>query len=196
MSKVKKKYFLDLMEGRKLSLRGLAQKMDMQHSQLSLTLSGQRKMQLDEAAKLSQIFGRPLAEIAVAAGVEVRPTSGKRVDVIGFVGKDGTLTINPKELIERADAPPNLPDGSVAIQFRTNESPLEWMDGWVAFGQQGDAVSPESYGRFSMCKIKDGPIVVATPKRGYREGTFNLSGPYPRENAPLDWACPLLICRF
>ncbi|ACR15001.1 cI-like putative transcriptional regulator [Burkholderia phage BcepIL02] len=177
-------------------MRGLAQKMDMQHSQLSLTLSGQRKMQLDEAAQLSQLFGVPLAEIAVAAGVDIRPTSGKRVNVVGFVGKDGCVTMHGKETLERADAPPNLPDSSVAIQFRTNESALSWMDGWVAFCQQSDTVSPDSYGRFSLCKISDGPAVVATVKRGYREGTYNLSGPFQRENAPLEWSTPLLVCRF
>ncbi|AAQ54947.1 cI-like putative transcriptional regulator [Burkholderia phage Bcep22] len=196
MAKVKKQYFLNLMESRKLSMRGLAQKMDMQHSQLSLTLSGQRKMQLEEAAQLSQIFGVPLAEIAVAAGVDIRPTSGKRVNVIGFVGKDGSVTLHGKDVVERADAPPNLPDGCVAIQFRTADSPLAWQDGWVAFLHPNGDVTPESFGRFSLCKIKDGPTVVATPKRGYRDGTFNLSGPYSRENVPLESATPLLVCRF
>ncbi|AFN39077.1 transcriptional regulator [Burkholderia phage BcepMigl] len=196
MAKVKKQYFLNLMESRKLSMRGLAQKMEMQHSQLSLTLSGQRKMQLEEAAQLSQIFGVPLAEIAVAAGVDIRPTSGKRVNVIGFVGKDGCVTMHGKDTVERADAPPNLPDSAVAIQFRTSDSPLSWCDGWVVFYVPTETISPDAAGRFSLCKIKDGPAVIATPKRGYRDGTFNLSGPFARENAPLEWSTPLLVGRF
>lgn len=196
MASVNKQYFLNLMQGRRLSMRGLAQKMNMQHSQLSLTLNDQRKMQLEEAAQLSQIFGVPLHEIALNAGIDVRPTTGRRVNVIGFVGREGVVTMNPPDTIERTDAPDGLPEGCVAIQFRTAETPLSWMDGWVVFCHPNGGVSPESYGRFSICQIKDGPAVVATIKRGYREGTFNLSGPYTRENVPLEWAAPLLASRF
>lgn len=196
MSDVKKQFFLDHMAGRKLSMRGLAKKMGMQHSQLSLTLSGQRKMTLEEAAQLSQIFGVPVAEIISAAGISTRPAAGKRVSVVGFVGKDGAVTMSPKDMIERTDAPSQLPDNAIAIQFRTSDSPLSWMDSWVAFLVPRDTVSPESYGRISLCKIKDGPLVIAMPKRGYRENTFNLSGPFVKENAVLEWSAPLLVCRF
>lgn len=193
---VNKPYFIDLMQGRRLSLRGLAQRMGMQHSQLSLTLSGQRKMQLDEAAQLSQIFGVPLAEIAINAGVTVRPTAGRRVSVIGFVGQEGVVTMNPPDVIERTDAPGDLPDECAAIQCRTAETPLSWMDGWILFCRQEDRVNPLVMGRFSLAKIKDGPIVTATIKRGYRDGTCNLSGPYQRENVSLEWATPMLVGRF
>jgi len=196
MSNVNKQYFLDLMTARKLSMRGLAKKLGMQHSQLSLTLSGQRRMQLDEAAALSQTFGVPLHDIVVAAGIESKPSTGKRIGVAGYLTRDGTVVMHPKETIERTEAPCALPESAVAIQFRTSESPLSWMDAWVAFYVPRDTIAPECIGRFSVCQIKGGPVVVATPKRGYHEGSFNLSGPVTRENVELVWASPLLVCRF
>lgn len=49
MSSVNRRYFESLMADRRMSLRALAQKMVMGHSQLSLTFSGTRRPQLDEA---------------------------------------------------------------------------------------------------------------------------------------------------
>lgn len=196
MSNVNKGYFLDLMKGRRLSMRGLAKRMGMQHSQLSLTLSGQRKLALDEAAQLSDIFGVPIHEIVVNMGVGVRPVSGRRVSVMGFVGRDGVVTMNPPEAIERTDAPANMPDNCVAIQCRTADTPLSWMDGFVLFSKKPDTLDAEATGRFCLARIKNGPVVAATVKRGYREGTYNLSGPHQSENEILDWATPFVLARF
>jgi transcriptional regulator with XRE-family HTH domain len=195
MATVKKQYFLDLMTSRKFSMRGLAKKLGMGHSQLSLMLSGDRKMQLEEAAKLSQIFGVPLHEIALAAGVNTRPVSGKRVHVIGFAGADGNVTLNPKDVVERTDAPPNMPDTCVAVQIRATEGQNAWANGWLAFLIPNDEVDLNSIERLSFCKIKDGPIVVATVRRGYHPSTFNLSGFVSRTNVVLDSATPVLLIR-
>jgi len=196
MSTVNKQYFINLMQARKLSLRGLAKRMDMNHSQLSLTLSGQRRMQLDEAAKMSQIFGVPLHEIVTASGIESRPASGKRVSIIGYVSGDGSVQIHKHDVMERTESVGTLPDDAVAIQFRTAASMLEWTDAWVAFFVPRETVAPECIGRFSICQMKDGTVAVATLKRGYQEGSYNLSGPFTRENVELVWASPLLVCRF
>ncbi|AOJ09625.1 helix-turn-helix domain-containing protein [Burkholderia mayonis] len=197
MSQVNKAYFENLLASRRMSLRALATRMNMTHSQLSLAFAGKRKLQLDEAAQISQIFGVPFHEVAANAGVDVRPTSGQRVNVVGYVGAGGTLTLNEAaSVIERTEAPDDLPDDAVAIQCRTADTPLSWMDGWVMFCTRPDGVQPEAFGRFCATKIKDGPAVVATIKRGYREGTYNLSGPFTRENCELEWAAPLLVARF
>ncbi|MGX0133060.1 helix-turn-helix domain-containing protein [Cupriavidus metallidurans] len=193
---VNKQYFIDMMASRRLSMRALAIKMGMNHSQLSLTLSGQRKMQLEEASQLSQIFGVPLHEIALNAGVEIRPTSGRRVPVIGSVGGDGSVAISATDTTERTDAPDDLPDDCVAVQCRTAESPLSWMDGCMVFFRRADGPPGEAVGRFSICKIKDGPGVLAYVRRGYREGTYNLSGPFSQENVTLEWATPVLVTKF
>ncbi|MDN7179059.1 helix-turn-helix domain-containing protein [Caballeronia sp. SEWSISQ10-4 2] len=196
MASVDKQYFLDLMAARKLSMRGLATKMGMNHSQLSLSLSGKRRMQLDEAAALSEMFGVPLHDIVVAAGIESKPSTGKRVSVLGYVGNGGVVTMHAKDTRERTEVPCALPDHAAAIQFRTADTPLSWMDAWVAFYIPRENVAPECIGRFSLCQLDGGRVVVATVKRGYQDGTYALSGPYTASSVELDWATPLLFCRF
>ncbi len=195
MTDVNKRYFDSLLQAKELSLRGLAQRMGMSHSQLSLTFSGDRKMQLDEAAQLASIFGEPLYRIIENVGVSVRGTAVHRVDVVGAVQGDGTVLIHPAGTIERTNAPEDVPDNGIAIQCRTAGSELDWLDGAVFFCAAPDGVSNAILGRFSYCQIKGGPAVVAMVKRGYKESTVNLSGPFAGESVKLEWASPILWTR-
>ena len=195
MGEINRRYFDALMADKQMSLRGLAQHMGMNHSQLSLTLSGNRRLQIDEAAQLSNIFGVPLHEVVENAGVMVRPTSGRRVSVIGAMRGDGTVEIHSQDMIERVTTPCDLPDNAVAVQARTGGSPLDWLDGWIFFCRDHNGLDPGMIGRLCFLKIKDGPAAVATIKRGYVENTFNLSGFYARENVAIEWATPILITK-
>lgn len=190
-----RRFFDSLMEEKKLSLRALAARMGMNHSQLSLTFSGGRKMQLDEAAQLSQIFSVPLHVIVENAGVTVKPLGGRRTQVIGAMRGDGTVELYEKGVTERTTAPEDLPDDVVAVQCRTSGTILDWMDGWVMFCRQPDGFEHGYLGRVCLCQIKEGPAVIAMVKRGYREGTCNLSGPYVRESVVLEWASPFIVTR-
>jgi len=195
MSEINKRYFENLMADRRLSLRALATRMGMQHSQLSLTFSGARKLQLEEAAMLSSIFGEPLHRIFEAAGVNVTPVAGNRAQVIGTIGGDGTVSLYGPEIVERTNAPDGLPPESIAVQARTAGSQLGWMDGWVYFCRPHNGVDPALYGSLCLVKIKGGPPVVATVARGYKEGTVNLSGPYAAESVKMEWGTPVLLIR-
>jgi transcriptional regulator with XRE-family HTH domain len=193
---VDRRFFETLMTNKKMSLRALASRMDMKHSQLSLTFSGNRRMQLDEATKLAEIFAVPLHRIAEAAGVADSRSNGKRVDVIGAMRGDGSVERHPEGVIERTIAPEGLPDNVAAVQAHTVDTPLSWMDGWVFFGAKTAEVEPDAIGRFCFAKIEDGPFVMATVRRGYRVGTFNLSGPYTKDSERLEWATPVLLTRM
>jgi len=195
MSEVNRRYFESLMADRRMSLRALAQKMGMGHSQLSLTFSGTRRPQLDEAAQLSQIFGEPLHRVVEALGVAIKPTSGSRVSVVGAVNGDGTVTMHPKSVVERTMAPEGLPPDIVAVQVRAPGSPMDWLDGAVLFCRPPDGIDAASLGRFCLVKIKDGPAAVAGVRRGYLDGSHNLTGPYAVQNAALEWASPIIIAR-
>lgn len=193
---INRRYFEGQMHDHGLSLRGLAKRMDMGHSQLSLAFSGARKLQLDEAAKMSVIFGEPLHRIVENAGVSVRPASGRRVSVVGAVNGDGTVLRHAPGVIERTNAPEDLPDNVVALQCRTTGSGLDWLDGAVMFCRShGPAVDPGVMGRLCHAKIAGGPEVVACVRRGYRDGTYNLSGMVEQTNVALEWATPILVTR-
>lgn len=195
MSEVNRRFFDALMADKKLSLRGLAQRMGMGHSQLSLTFSGGRRMTLDEASQLSQIFGVPLHRIVENAGVSIKPNSGRRVQVIGSVKGDGTVDLYPRGTVERTTSPDDMPEDTVAIQCRTSGSPLDWADSMVLFCREPEGVDPAVMGRLSFCKLKDGPAVLATVRRGYLENSHNLSGFYAKESAVLESATPILLIR-
>lgn len=193
---VDRRFFETVMASKKLSLRALAARMDMKHSQLSLTFSGQRRMQLDEATKLAEIFGVPLHKIAEAAGVAHARSNGKRVQVLGAMLGDGTVDIYGEGVIERTISPDGMPDNVVAVQAHTADTSASWMDGWVFFFPNHCELAPDAVGRFCFAKMADGPAVMATVRRGYRMGTYNLSGPYSKENVSLEWACPVLLTRM
>lgn len=195
MGEINRRYFEALMLGKDLSLRGLAQRMGMGHSQLSLTLSGARRLQLDEAAQMSTIFGVPIHEIVENAGVMVRPISGRRVTVVGTMRGDGVVEMYGPEIVERVAAPGDLPDDAVVIQCRTAGSSLDHVDGWLVFFRQAHNVGAEVLGRFCFCKIKDGPATLATVRRGYHNNSHNLTGLYQRENVHLERATPILLIR-
>lgn len=194
MAEVNKRYFESLLMDKGLSLRALAQRMGLSHSQLSLTFSGHRKMQLEEAAELAAIFNEPLTRIIENAGVPLR-NGQKRVSVIGAMHGDGTVELTPAGVIERTSAPAEIPENGIAIQARTASTPLDFMDGWVFFCADPHDIDPSVIGRFSYVKTKDGAAVLATVKRGYREHTFNLIGTFSSQNVTLEWATPILWTR-
>jgi transcriptional regulator with XRE-family HTH domain len=194
MAEINKSYFENLLASKRVSMRQLADRMGMSHSQLSVTFSGKRRMQLEEAVTLAEIFGEPLTRIIEASGVPVGPSAGARLKVIGAAGGDGTVS-HIEEMQAPSVAMIDLPEEAIAIQCRTSETALAWMDGWTYFCAKPAGVDSDSLGRFCFLKIKDGPAVLATIKRGYEEGTVNLSGPYSAENVRLEWSTPILATK-
>lgn len=192
MTGINRRFFDGLMADKKLSLRALAARMGMSHSSLSLTLSGARRMTLDEAAQVSQIFNIPVHEVFEALGIPTRPVAGTRVSVVGSVNGDGSVL--PVDGTERTTSPPGMPDDVVAIQFRTAGTPLDWADGWVAFCKKPNGPRP-MVGTVCYCQIKGGSAALGLVKRGYRENTYNLCGPYMQESVSLEWASPILLIR-
>lgn len=195
MSGINRRYFEGLMADRKLSLRALATKLGLGHSQLSLMFSGARRPQLEEAAQLAEIFGEPLHRVVEALGVSVQSSNRRRVDVIGAMGGDGIVTLTPSGSVDRTTAPDGLPDDIQAVQFRTQGTALDWLDSFVCFFRKPNGISHEAVGRLCVCKIDGGPVVVASVRRGYKERTFNLAGTFHQESAPLEWATPILVTR-
>lgn len=193
---VNRRFFEGLMADKRLSLRALAKQIGMSHSQLSLTFSGERRLQLDEAAKLAQALGVSLQAVAQACGAfngSHAPT--RRCAVVGEVLGTGVVKMYTPDVIERVSAPEGLPGDVVAVQVRAADSPLAWADGWLLYFQQPRGIAPDAMSRFCLVESTDGERLVATVRRGYREGSFNLSGPNgaARTNVGLKSATPILM---
>lgn len=191
---VNKSFFLDLLQDRGMSLRTLAKRLEILPSQLSLTFSGTRRMQIAEAVKIAQILGASLNEVMVNAGIEEARTDRRRCKVIGFLNGKGEVEPCDPDAITRTLIPEGLPAECEAIQARTSDTALAWADGWVFF-TNGKQDPDELKGRFVRAKVKDGPEVVATIRRGYEPGTYNLSGMSNLVSQRLEWASPILLTR-
>lgn len=188
-------FFKDALRDKKLTVRGLATTLGMKHhSQLSLTLSGKRRMQLDEAIELSKILGIPLNVIIANAGFPEVMQEGKRVPVSGALRGSGEVEDVPPNT-ERAIAPSGIADIAIAVQARTTETSLMWMDRFVFFCQEPAKPSDAIESRFCYLSIKNGPRVMATVRRGYNIGSYRLSGPYTAEDAVIEWAAPVIVTR-
>lgn len=193
---VNRRFFDNLIAERGLSLRQLATRMGMSHSQLSLTFSGMRRMQLEEACKLASILGVTLQKVAVEAGIEGARQAGRRATVIGALRGNGEVELyEGKGVVQRTNCPEGLPQNVEVIQARTADSPLSWLDGWLFyFDPETDGLT-NSLGRLSYIELEDGRKVVAALRRGYQEGTYALSGPFNSESEKVASATPILMAR-
>ncbi|NTE96731.1 helix-turn-helix domain-containing protein [Agrobacterium tumefaciens] len=191
---VNKSFFEDLLRDRKLSLRQLSKRLDVLPSQVSQTFNGKRRMQITEAVKIAQILGAPLNEVMIAAGIEEARMNARRCNVVGCMTGTGEVAVKEPDAVIRTLLPDGLPPDAVAIQARTDETGLSWMDGWLFF-VCGENKPEDSVGRFCRVQISGGPQVMATVRRGYESGTYNLSGPTSMSSKRLDWASPVLLTR-
>lgn len=191
---VKKSFFMDLLRDKRMSLRTLAKRMDILPSQLSLTFSGTRRMQIAEAVKIAQVLGAPINEVMVNAGIEEARTDRRRCKIVGFVNGDSEIHPPEDGVIDKTLMPEGLSSECEAVQARTTGTPLAWADGWVFFSN-GKQDPDELEGRFVRAKIKDGPEVLATILRGYEPGTYNLSGPRNMVSQRIEWAKAVILTR-
>ena len=170
---VNKRYFIDLMKDRRLSLREVARRMDVWPAALSRSIDGKRKMQMPEAVSLARILSVPLTEVMVNAGIEQAVVTKRRCSIIGHVSDDYTIHPLPDGVIERVPIPDGLGDDVVAVQMHTAGTAEEFTDGWVTYlGQEMDP--SDCMGLYAMVAIEGNGQMLGVFRRGYTQGTFNL----------------------
>lgn len=189
------KFFKDAIKDKKLTIRKVAGMLGMRnHSQLSSMLAGDRRMQLDEAIGLSQILGIPLLDVIAQAGFPDVMQNGRRVPVVGILRGNGTVEEVPPNT-ERAVAPSGLADDGYAIQARTSESPLSWLDRSVFFCGERNSPDDGDIGHLCHIKLDSGECVVGTLRRGYEPNTYSISGPFQLERAKVEWVSRIMLTR-
>lgn len=174
---VNKRFFMDAMRDRSVSLREVARRIDVWPAALSRSFDGKRKMQLPEAVRLSQVLNVPLAEVLRNAGIQEAQTIGRRCSIIGHLVDSGVVKPLPAGTIERTPVPEGLPDGVVAVQAHTADTPAAYSDGWIYFFS-AEATDPAALiNRFVLATTEDDVMIMGTLRRGYESGTYNLVGP-------------------
>lgn len=193
---IDKDYFLDLLKKQNVSQRKLAEMMGITHSQLSLTFKGARRMALNEAISIAQIFGVPLQEVADHSGAaSVVPRRKHTIKMI--MDERGIAHSNDRH--ELVNAPQGIPAESLLVQARTAESGLAWMDGWIFICQPvGKTPSSDLLDVFCLARLSatdGGRLVVGRLRKGYQPGQFALSGPHNTSSATIQEVFPALLIK-
>lgn len=201
-SVVDKEWFFERLSERKQSLRSLAKHMDLDPSAVSRMLSGQRKMQMEEAGAIASFLRAPVSEVLRHAGVALDiQGQPSRVVLAATITQNGVVDRLteprplPPNLIERAQAALD-PRGNtriIAAQVRAPKGPLAmWDDAVVLFGYT-ETVEPAAIGVLSVCRLMSGEQILAKIERARKTGEAKIIGldHEPRE-VMLDTATPVL----
>lgn len=174
---VNKRFFMDTMKDRSMSLREVARRIDVWPAALSRSLDGKRKMQIPEAVRLAKALNIPLSEVLRNADIQESQAIGRRCSIIGHLVDSGVVKPLPSGIIERTAVPEGLPDGVVAVQAHTADTPAAYSDGWIYFFS-ADTTNPAALiNRFVLATTEDDVMFMGTLRRGYETGTYNLVGP-------------------
>lgn len=193
MSEINQDWFQERLRALKISQRQLAKKIGIDPASVSYMLSGKRRMSMDEAKAVAEHLLVPVTEVMRQAGIEVLDDV-RKVPVAGYVGLGGTVTLLPNGTHDLALAPADTPDGSFALQVRMVNSP---RDGWLCF-VSGIQQSPvECLDKLCVVALKDGRMLCAVIKRGYKRALYNLiliydAAPNVLENQEVTWGARVI----
>lgn len=176
--------------------------MELDASAVSRMLSGQRKMQMDEAHSIARFLNAPLTEVIRHAGVardlDGMPTRillAATIDERGIVDRLLDSKPLPQDFIDRALAAiSGTGNGKViAAQIRASTGPLAmWDDAVVLFGHT-DRVENDAIGSLAICRKMDGEQVFVKVERARKTGEASVRCPNDKMiDVQLDTAAPVI----
>lgn len=170
---INKKWFIDQLADRGMSMRRLATLIEVDVSGVSLMFSGKRQMRAEEAGAIAKALGVPVDEVLRQAGVDLRAVSSSgAVAVSAWVSEDGEVHLGETKGPKVVQSPAGVSEGVQAARMIGGS-----RDGWVLFFRQPRVVGVESIGRLCVVEIRgmESPR-VAWVRPGWGEGDFNLQG--------------------
>lgn len=170
MGEINQGWFKDKLRAVKLSQRQLAKKMGLDPASVSYMLSGKRRMTMDEARQIASHLLIGVTEVMRQAGIDVLDDVHK-VPVAGYVSAGAVVSLLPKGTHDVVTCPADVPSGSFAIQTRIVSSP---SDGWLSFVSGMQEKPEDCAGKLTVLALKDGRMLQAIIKRGYKQGYYNL----------------------
>jgi transcriptional regulator with XRE-family HTH domain len=202
-------WFTARMAERRITQRGLAKLLGVDASSAHHLLHGRRVMTAAHAAQIAMILAVPLADVMRHGGIKMGKAStgdapiainGVRdVPIVGTVDGQGEVAIDFDHTRGHVPAVPGLPDGAVAVQYRTIMSPWQVWDGWFAFIEPPTELGDPGrhLNKLVVTKITGSVTVIRQMLPGYAPGRFNLVtvGATDFEDAEVEWATPVLMFR-
>lgn len=167
---IDKTWFLDQFAAKRISQRQLAFQIGMDPAALSLTLSGQRKMQIPEVEAMAANLGVPAAEVLRAAGLDMSAGAAKDALIVGWVDKGGMVHEGRLEGPRRVQTPADMPDGTQVLRIQGEAA----TDGWLVFYQPLNHIAADTAGRLCIINVQGGAFYLGKLRRGYSAGTWNV----------------------
>ncbi len=175
-------WFKDKLSEKRTSLRGLARHMEMDPSAVSRMLSGQRRMQVQEASQIALFLGTTVSEVLSHAGLSVdldgQPTRillAATIDERGHLHKLMEAKPLPQSIIERAQAAIGPTNRKViAAQVRASSGPLAVMDDAVVLFNHTDIVEPAAIGGLVIGRTKEGQQFFGKVERARKTGEAHV----------------------
>lgn len=190
---INQEWFKERLRQLKISQRQLAKKMGLDPASMSYMLSGKRRMSMEEAKTIAGHLLVPVTEVMRQAGIEVQDDV-RKVPVAGYIGGGGLVTLLPNGTHDYVLAPADTPDGSFALQVRMVNSP---RDGWLCFVSGAQQAPAECLDKLCVVALKDGGLMAAVVRRGYKRELYNLiliyeATPNVLENKEVTWAARIV----
>lgn len=190
---INQEWFQDRLRQLKISQRQLAKRINIDPASVSYMLSGKRRMTMDEAKKIADIFLLPVTEVMRQAGIDV-VDDVRKVPIVGYVGPECAVTLLPHGTHDLVVAPADVPNGSFVIQMRDVSNP---KDGWLHFVSGVQQQACQCLDKFCVVALSDGQLLYAGIKRGYKQNLYNLilscgSTQKVFENREIAWAARIV----
>ena len=191
VTEINRDWFQDRLRQLKLSQRQLAKRIGLDPAAVSYMFSGKRRMTMPEAKVIAEHLLVPVTEVMRQAGIDVLDDV-RKVPIVGYIGAGGVVTLLPKGTHDEVVAPADVPGGSFALQNRAIGAA---HDGWLIF-VSGQHQPPEDLvDRFCLLAVKDGRMLTAIIKRGYKQRLYNVLIMPERtvlENQEIAWGARVL----
>jgi transcriptional regulator with XRE-family HTH domain len=197
MPDIDRRWFVDLLDERKISQRQFAKKLECDPASVHRLLTGKRPMRLDEATSIAHLLAVPVSDVLEHAGLDVK-AGDRTVPLVGYVDGQGEAHLDWNARGAPIPVPSDLPPLGVAVQLRTAATALDTMDGWTLFTTVPSGISPDALGRLCLVGVVgNGVDLLRFVRRGYKRGRFNLVYPGIGDllDVELDWAVPVLHIR-
>lgn len=168
--KANTKWFRDRLAERAMSVRGLAKKLELDPSAVSLTLRGRRKMTLAEANQIAVLLGVSVTEVIRQAGIAVADDV-KGIRLLGTVDSESNVKTLKDSAIKMVSAPPDVPADGFALQIR---APQSLQDGWLIMAGAMTDLMDLMLDRPCVVTLADKRRIVGILRRGYEPDAFNI----------------------
>ena len=185
-------WFREKLEGKGLSIRALAKKIDYDYSVLQNIIAGKRSWHAIDIANMALVLGEPMAEVWRRAGILV-PVVSETVRLVGSVDSLGAVVLGVAGLPSRV-AP--RPEGSgLSLEALLSVTPATQVsDGWVYYYVGSEKVEAQAVGRLSVIGCANGSVWVRVLWRsaGGRSWVLRSLGEGGDVTVDVAWAVPVL----